>query len=63
MRCKFPYNENFMVFAEKHAGGNGNLIINFAWPNLALAYAHSNNNRIFQYISSIKGHCRGMNTE
>ena len=25
-------NENFMVFAEKHAGGNGNLIINFAWP-------------------------------
>ena len=34
MRCKFPYNENFMVFAKKHAGRNGNLIINFAWPNL-----------------------------
>jgi len=32
MRCKFPYNENFVVFAKKHAGGNGNLIINFAWP-------------------------------
>jgi len=33
MRCKFPYNENFVVFAKKHVGGNGNLIINFAWPN------------------------------
>ena len=35
MYCKFPYNENFLVFAKKHAGGNGNLIINFAWPKLA----------------------------
>jgi len=32
MRCKFPYNENFMVLAKNHASGNGNLIINFAWP-------------------------------
>ena len=32
MWCKFPYNENFVVFAKKHASGNGNLIINFAWP-------------------------------
>ena len=32
MRCKVPYNENFVVFAKKHAGGSGNLIINFAWP-------------------------------
>ena len=32
MWCKFPYNENFVVFAKKHADGNGNLIINFAWP-------------------------------
>ena len=24
--------------------------------NLALTYAHTNNNKIFQYISSIKGH-------
>ena len=32
MWCKFPYNENFVVFAKKHVGGNGNLIINFAWP-------------------------------
>ena len=32
MRCKFPYNENFVIFAKKHAGGNGNLIINFTWP-------------------------------
>jgi len=34
MLCKFPYNENFVVFAKKHAGGNGNLIINFAWPKV-----------------------------
>ena len=33
MRCKFPFNENFVAFAKKHAGGHGNLIINFAWPN------------------------------
>ena len=33
MQCKFPYNENFVVFAKKYAGGNGNLIINFAWLN------------------------------
>ena len=34
MQCKFPYNENFVVFAKRmHADGNGNLIINFAWPN------------------------------
>ena len=34
MRCKFPYNENFVVaIFKKHAGGNGNVIINFAWPN------------------------------
>ena len=26
--------------------------------NLALAYAHSNNSRIFHYISSIKGNDR-----
>jgi len=32
MWCKFPYNENFVVFPKKHAGGNRNLIINFAWP-------------------------------
>ena len=32
MRCKFPYNENFVVFGKKHVGRNGNLIINFAWP-------------------------------
>ena len=32
MRFKFSYNENFVAFAKKHAGGNGNLIINFAWP-------------------------------
>ena len=32
MWCKFPYNENFVVFCKKHVGGNGNLIINFAWP-------------------------------
>jgi len=32
MRCKFPYNENFVIFAKKDEGGNGNLIINFAWP-------------------------------
>ena len=32
MQCKFPYNENFVVFAKKQAGGNGNLIINFARP-------------------------------
>jgi len=25
------HNENFVVFAKKHAGRNGNLI-NFAWP-------------------------------
>ena len=35
MRCKFPYNENFVALAKKHAGGNRNLIINFAWPNSA----------------------------
>jgi len=34
MRHKFSYNENFVVFAKKHVGGNGNLIINFAWPKL-----------------------------
>jgi len=32
MRCKLPCNENFVVLAKKHAGGNRNLIINFAWP-------------------------------
>jgi len=33
MRCIFPYNENFVVFAKKYAGGNGtDLIINFTWP-------------------------------
>jgi len=30
---QIPYNDNFVIFAKKkHAGGNGNLIINFAWP-------------------------------
>ena len=29
--------------------------------NLALTYAHTNNNKIFQYISSIKGHDRHPN--
>jgi len=38
MRCKSPYNENFVVFAKKHAGGNENLIINFAWPNVIVTY-------------------------
>ena len=33
MWCKLPYNENFVVLAKKHVGGNGNLIINFTWPN------------------------------
>jgi len=32
MWYKFPYNENFVALAKKHAGGNGNLMINFAWP-------------------------------
>jgi len=32
MRCKLPYIENFVVLAKKHAGGNWNLMINFAWP-------------------------------
>ena len=32
--------ENFVVFAKKHAGGNGNLIINFAWPNRSIAMDH-----------------------
>ena len=32
MWCKFPYNENFVALAKKYAGGNENLIINFAWP-------------------------------
>ena len=25
-------NENYQAVAKKHAGGNGNLTINFAWP-------------------------------
>ena len=25
-------NENYLAVAKKHAGGNGNLTINFAWP-------------------------------
>ena len=29
--------------------------------NLALTYAHTNNNKIFQYISNIKGHDRHPN--
>jgi len=37
MWCKFPYNENFVVFPKKHVGGNRNLIINFAWPNIEIA--------------------------
>ena len=41
MWCKFPYNENFEVFPKKHAGGNENLIINFAWPNHAYVYMTS----------------------
>jgi len=39
MWCKFPYNENFVVFAKKHAGGNRNLIINFVWPNVDLVFS------------------------
>jgi len=49
MRCKFPYNENFVALAKKHAGGNGNLIVNFAWPKLwtpnkhhRVSYGHTN---------------------
>jgi len=40
MRCKLPYNKNFVVLAKKHAGGNGNLMINFAWPSLNLCHVH-----------------------
>jgi len=36
MWYKFPYNENFVVaICKKGCGRNGNLIINFAWPNTA----------------------------
>ena len=31
MQCKFPYNENFVAFAKKDVGGNGSIILNFAW--------------------------------
>jgi len=34
MQYRFPYNEKFVVFGKKHAGGNGNLIINFIWLNV-----------------------------
>ena len=45
MRCKLPYNENFVVPAKKHAyaGGNENLMINFAWPNVLYSITESLN--------------------
>ena len=30
-----------MVLAKNHVGGNGNLIINFAWPNSPAAIRHN----------------------
>ena len=51
MRCKFPYNKNFMVFAKKHmhAGGNGStlldLIVVFEGIDVNLGKSETQDNR------------------
>jgi len=39
-------NENFVIFAKKWAGGNGNLIINFAWPKEPTELPYSPQNKV-----------------
>ena len=40
------YTENFVVLAKNHAGGNGNLIINFAWPYIEHRYSTLSERRV-----------------
>ena len=46
-----PYTENFVVLAKRHAGGNGNLIINFAWPYIEHRYSTLPESRVSYPVS------------
>jgi len=49
MWCKLPY-EKFVVLAIKHAGGNGNLIINFSWPYTVHVHVLYGSNHYYELI-------------